>query len=121
MKYINFILENTPEVPDYGWFYKVSAFFLVVICLAPWIVLIFMYIFKRYRVRFYGIHGEVISDKKYKKGAEIILPEDVEVSGYKFDGWYEDPECIYPLSFNYMGTDNVKIYGKWEKIDSEEV
>lgn len=118
---MNYILENNIDVPDYGWFYKISTLVLFIICVAPWVVLIFICIFRRYRVRFYGIHGEVIKDSKYKKGAEIILPDDVYVEGYKFDGWYLDPEFIYPLSFTYMVGENVKVYGKWEKNESEEV
>ena len=117
----NFSLLFLEDVPDYGWIYKTSAVFLVIFCLIPWIVLIFLYAFRKFRVRFYGMHGEVISDKKYKKKQEIIMPEDVNVEGYIFDGWYEDPEFYKPLSFNYVKDENVKIYGKWDKIDSEEV
>lgn len=119
MKNISLLLLE--EVPDYGWIYKTSAFFLVVLCLIPWIILIFLYAFKRFRVRFYGIHGEVISDVKYKKNEEIVLPDDTFINGYVFDGWYEDPEFLTPLSYNYVKPENVKIYGKWDKVDCEEV
>lgn len=113
------ILETAKTLPGYGPIYFVLAGFLILLVLSPWIVLIFLIIFKRYRVRFFGLSGEVISVKYYKKNSLIELPSDTYIPGYTFDGWYLDPEFNEPLSFNYVSDSNVKIYGKWIKNTDE--
>jgi uncharacterized repeat protein (TIGR02543 family) len=35
--------------------------------------------------------------------------------GYKFDGWYSDPECTIPFDFSKPVTGDIHIYAKWNK------
>lgn len=106
---------NTPYTFwDYFWWVM-----LIVVIMIPWVVIVLFWIFKRYRVMFFGMNGEVLSSKTYKKNTLIEFPLNVEVPGYTFEGWYEDKDLLYPLSFNYVTESNVKLYGKW--IKNEEV
>ena len=115
------LLTNTNEIPQVE--IKPLTFLdyllwglLLFVIMVPWIIIIFLWIFKRYRVQFIGFNGEVLSSKYYKKNSMFEIP-NVEIPGYEFEGWYEDSELLYPLSFNYVTESNVKIYGKWIKKD----
>lgn len=120
MNIFDLLLEiSKPKDHEFGPFFWFCASILVILLISPWIVVVFLWIFKRYRVRFFGFHGEVISCKYYKKNSLFELPTDTTIPGYTFDGWYEDAECEYPLSFSYVGERNLKIYGKWIKNSDE--
>lgn len=110
------VLNEEIFLSPYFW---VGAVFLVLMIMTPWVLLIFLWIFKRYRVRFFGFHGEVLSVKYYKKNSLFDLPTNTDIPGYTFDGWYEDPEFEYPMSISYVSESNLKFYGKWIKIDEE--
>ena len=108
-------LEYVPEPFDF-WDYFWWGLLIFVI-MVPWVILIILWICKKYRVMFIGFNGEVLSSKLYKKNSLFEFPENVEIPGYEFEGWYEDSELVHPLSFNYVTESNVKIYGKWIKKD----
>lgn len=109
--------SNTPVEPKNPTFFDYLLWgILLFIIMIPWIILIILWIFKRYRVQFIGFNGEVLSSKYYKKNTLFEMP-NIEIPGYVFEGWYEDSDLQYPLSFNYVTESNVKIYGKWIKKD----
>lgn len=109
--------SNTPVEPKTPTFFDYLLWgILLFIIMIPWIILIILWIFKRYRVQFIGLNGEVLSSKYYKKNTLFEMP-NIEIPGYVFEGWYEDSDLQYPLSFNYVTESNVKIYGKWIKKD----
>lgn len=41
--------------------------------------------------------------------------------GYRFTGWYLDPECTVPFSFDTPVQENVTLYAGWEKITAQQV
>ncbi len=94
---------------------------LIILCVAPWIFVIFRYgIFRKLRVRFILPNNEELPPLYLKKNAEIILPEPKEYLGYKFCGWYLDSEFEYEYIPMPMPDKNLKLYGKYEKINFEE-
>ena len=80
---------NQPILSPYFW---VGAVILVLLIMVPWALIVVLWIFKRYRVRFFGFHGEVLSVKYYKKNTMFYLPTNPDIPGYIFDGWYEIDE-----------------------------
>lgn len=117
--YLMFLIETVDKNPTLSPLFWVGAVFLVIFISVPWVVLIFLWCFKRYRVRFFGFHGEVLSVKYYKANSMFELPTNTDYPGYVFDGWYEDPEFNYPMSVNYVNDRNLKFYGKWIKVSDE--
>ena len=48
-------------------------------------------------------------------GNPIDKPAVPTKDGYKFDGWYTDPECTMPYDFETKVTEPVTLYAKWTK------
>ena len=46
---------------------------------------------------------------------KVEKPADPVRPGYKFDGWYSDPECTIPFDFSKPVTGDIHIYAKWNK------
>ena len=114
-----FLTESNVPSATLSPYFWVGAVILVFLIMVPWVLIVVLWIFKRYRVRFFGFHGEVLSVKYYKKNTMFDLPTNTDIPGYTFDGWYEDPEFEYPMSVNYVGERNLKFYGKWIKVEDE--
>lgn len=75
--------------------------------------------------------GSAIDPQVVKKGDKIEKPADPTREGgleaglyegvvdpdagaFTFVGWFADPECTKPFSFNVAPTEDVTIYAKWE-------
>lgn len=72
--------------------------------------------------------GKVVSfDDNYEGGSVnlvnvpgnmlITKPTDPVRTGYRFIGWYEEPETINQFDFNTMVHRNITLYAKWEAKD----
>lgn len=46
-------------------------------------------------------------------GGKLTRPNDPQVNGYSFDGWYSDSECTTAFDFNTNINRNYKIYAKF--------
>lgn len=112
-----FLSENM--IPDYSIGYRIGMIVLVVICLLPWLVLVGYIIFKKYRINFYDANLTVLLSKYYKANQEIIYPENFELSGYQFDGWYLDANFEKKFDLVKMPKQNLKVYGKWVKLEND--
>jgi len=53
-------------------------------------------------------------------GSQIPDVGEVRIAGYKWIGWYSDPELTKPLDFSTLVYDNLTVYGKYEKLPVEE-
>lgn len=56
-------------------------------------------------------------------GQTMIVPKDYSIStkaGYKFCGWYADPEFSKEFNFGQKLRHDTIIYAKWEKLATEE-
>ena len=52
---------------------------------------------------------------KYTEGSTIILYDPVK-NGYKFLGWYEDPEFVYKfIQITFNTAQDLDLYAKWEE------
>ena len=58
-------------------------------------------------------HGKTISSVKVKEGQMVKKPDDPEVKGYIFGGWFTDGACKKAYDFNAKVTKNLTLYAKW--------
>ena len=48
----------------------------------------------------------------------LAEPEPPTREGYRFTGWYQDENCIYPWNFQEMNvSQSMTLYAGWEKIE----
>lgn len=61
-------------------------------------------------------HGTQLPDLEVEDGDLIPVPTKPTATGYYFDGWYKDADCINVWDFaNDRVTDEVTLYAKWTK------
>ena len=66
-------------------------------------------------------NGQLTDELVVEEGTSIVIDETIEKSGYDFRGWYLDEELTIPLTENYIPTENITIYAKWEVIKNKVV
>ena len=49
----------------------------------------------------------------YNEGGASFYDPTAAVSGYRFAGWYKDPDCTTPYTFDEMPSSNITVYAKW--------
>ena len=59
--------------------------------------------------------GNTIADVTLEEGAELTLPEP-EKAGYKFEGWYTNPEFTGEPVTTVVASGNVTYYAKWTQL-----
>lgn len=77
---------------------------------------------KTYSITF-ELDGGVINSgiiTEYTYGTEVVLPEDVKKDGYRFEGWYTNPnfDGAAVTKINKTETGNKTYYAKWEKMSA---
>ena len=98
-----------------GWL--IAMIILICVLVAPWIYLLFKYgIFRRLRVSFIIDENTKLKPLNLKKGSKIDLPEAPEKEGFKFAGWYVNPERTEEYIDTPMPDYNIKLYAKYEEI-----
>ena len=73
-------------------------------------------IFINIKVKFTDL-DKIYFERTILIGAKVNKPEDPKKEGYKFAGWYKDPEFKTTFDFGSNLYDNMSIYAKWEKIN----
>ncbi|MGN0813552.1 MAG: InlB B-repeat-containing protein [Candidatus Coproplasma sp.] len=63
----------------------------------------------------YMVGDEIFSQNTVANGAKAH-PSSGERSGYTFDGWFADKECLIPFDFNKPIDGDTLIYGKWTEL-----
>ncbi len=59
-------------------------------------------------------HGTAQDAIKVSSGGTITLPDEPKENGYKFTGWYKDPECSVLWDESTQILANTTIYAGWE-------
>ena len=62
------------------------------------------------------IDGELYDEYEVAKGFRLVGPEYGERDGYRFSGWYTDPELSQPLGYDSIAEQDISLYGEWEQI-----
>ena len=58
--------------------------------------------------------GSAVDSQKVIVGGKAAKPADTAQSGYIFDGWYKEADCITPWDFDTdMVIGNITLYAKW--------
>ena len=64
----------------------------------------------------YNGHGGTTRSESIPQGEDIPRPTDPRVEGWKFLGWYSDPELTTEFYFSTPIYESIDLYAKWEKI-----
>ena len=73
---------------------------------------------KSYPIHFVMNGASAIKDASVEYGSTVKKPDVPEYSGFVFDGWFADPECKTPYTFEEKIMDETTIYAKWTAIQS---
>ena len=57
-----------------------------------------------------------IAPQSVAKGDTVKKPEDPEMEGYEFEGWYEDATFTMEYDFTKSVTSDITLYAKWTEI-----
>ena len=57
--------------------------------------------------------GSAVAAQKVQKGEAVGKPEDPTREGYRFTGWYLEPECENEWEFSLPVTENMTLYAGW--------
>ena len=72
------------------------------------------YVPNSYKVSFYtGDDSVTIPDQPVTYNDTATEPVKPVRTGYTFDGWYTDQECMTPYDFSTPVTGNITLYAKW--------
>ena len=52
-------------------------------------------------------------------GAKPKKPDDPHRTGYRFDGWYREPECTNAFDFNQVLNTTTTVYAKWTGLEAD--
>ncbi|MCL2283382.1 MAG: InlB B-repeat-containing protein [Fibromonadales bacterium] len=67
-------------------------------------------------VTFNSNGGTAVSPKEILNGTRAAQPANPTRAGYRFDGWFSNPELTTAYNFNNNVTGNITIYAKWTPI-----
>ena len=63
-------------------------------------------------------HGRKMEDVTVNAGEPVSRPEDPTATGYRFDGWYTELECVNAWDFAAPVTGDLVLYAKWTERPS---
>ena len=69
-----------------------------------------------YKITFNSNGGSSVSDLVAHYEETIIKPNNPIKEGYRFAGWYSNPELTELFTFDKMPAQNITLYAKWEVI-----
>lgn len=58
-------------------------------------------------------HGTAPASQTNLFDTPIIEPEEPVAEGYRFDGWYDSPECVNQWNFDVAISRDITLYAKW--------
>ena len=64
-------------------------------------------------VTFYPNGGSEVATDYVESGTPVARPADPTKDGYRFDGWYADPELSQLYDFSTPVTSSITLYAKW--------
>lgn len=82
---------------------------------AKWIPL------NQYYVYFETNQGTEVEGQMVEEGSKVQIPEEPQREGYRFTGWYADPQLRIPFNFQEPVHYNRVVYAGWEEWKEEEV
>ena len=118
---------TSPTKPDFnfnGWYTQpggLGASFRAGVPVYDDITLYAHWTDNEYRVTFDTMGGTPTTSILVIKGASIGLDGRTQRTGYRFVGWYTEPEYINKVPSLYTPTKSVTLYAKWELIKIHEV
>ena len=71
-----------------------------------------------YKVTFETDGGSAVPEQVVEEGKSVTKPEDPTKAGYKFIGWYLDPDSSNSYDFTTSVTSDITLYAKWEAIET---
>ena len=74
------------------------------------------YIINQYTITFAVNGGSDIEPVTQDYNSLIVEPSAPSRTGYRFDGWFAESECITEFVFDRMPADNITVYAKWSTI-----
>ena len=70
-----------------------------------------------YTVTFDTDGGNTMDPASVKANEKLIMPANPQKLGFKFRGWYSDPEKVTVYDFNTPVTGDITLYAKWMKSE----
>lgn len=120
MKILLNVLESVETVPtekSVGWWIGMAI--IIAILLVPWIYLLVYALVVQYRVRLFS-DGVLVATYRFKAKQPLDQIKLPTKEGYQVEGLYRDEEFKLALEYNTMPKQNLKLYIKWIKEDTEE-
>lgn len=114
LNYLTILAVNLDELyNDTYHFFMICA---LIVLISPWIFVIVKYgFFRKLRIRFMINNQTEYKRLFFKKGEQIVLPEEPILQGKKFVGWYIDEELTEEYIQIPMPDYNIKLYAKFEE------
>lgn len=72
-----------------------------------------------YTVIFDSRGGSPVETQYVKAGEHAVAPPAPSRFGYRFRGWYTDPDCTNAYSFGWAVKADLTLYAKWEQNSSK--
>lgn len=69
--------------------------------------------FNSYTVSFDGNGGPAVTSQAVIPGEQAVAPAAPKWVGYRFGGWYSDPELTITYDFSAAVTEDITLYAKW--------
>jgi len=57
--------------------------------------------------------GSTVADITSNPGVSVEEPEEPTMTGFSFEGWYEDADLTIEYAFTTMPEDSITVYAKW--------
>ncbi len=68
---------------------------------------------KRYTISFQTGGGTAVASQSVASGSLAVVPDEPEMEGYIFDGWYSDANTLMLYDFEAPVTSSITLYAKW--------
>ena len=68
---------------------------------------------KRYTISFQTGGGTAVASQSVASGSLAVVPDEPEMEGYIFDGWYSDADTLMLYDFEAPVTSSITLYAKW--------
>lgn len=65
----------------------------------------------------HNYEGDTDAVQTAQVGKPIAQPEAPVREGYRFDGWFTEPECTNAYNFETAISDSMTLYAKWTKVE----
>lgn len=76
-------------------------------------------VIQEYTVTFETGDGSAVEKQTVESGDSVSRPEDPEMEGFVFGGWYADSDLTVPYDFGSKVTESITLYAKWTEEQEE--